>query len=135
MTHPSCALVHSRFKLPLPFILGYYSSFPHFKKNIFILQANHFCLKDLNICWHNFIWNVVLYFFWSLLNLWFLILFSLSFFFKWSIVDLQYFISFRCTTYWSNIFIDCTPFKVTIKYWLCYLCYTIYSYFYPFSQS
>ena len=44
----------------------------------------------------------------------------------WSTVHLQYYISFRCTTWWISIFVDYTPFKVVIKYWLYSLCCTIY---------
>ena len=37
---------------------------------------------------------------------------------NWSIVDLPYYISFRCTTQWFHIFIDYTPQKVFMEYWL-----------------
>ena len=43
-----------------------------------------------------------------------------------SIVDAHYHLSYSCTTCWFTIFKGYIPFRVTIKYWLCSLCYTVY---------
>ena len=52
-----------------------------------------------------------------------------------NIFNLQYYISFRCTTEWISIFIDYTPFKIIIKYWLYSMCWTVFLVYYFFIHS